>query len=168
MTEQFPRAKTAIVGASTFGLGEMPGWSSIELAAKASQIALDDAGVPLGEVDALFICTPDDFLAGLTFAQVLGLNPRFTDNNRTGGSAFTSHVITAAAMLDAGMIDVALIAHGSNQRTGAGGKLVSAARSSRRACSWPTAWTVRPTNSFLSCFRAPVTRRAQTWPGRKR
>jgi acetyl-CoA acetyltransferase len=41
-----------------------------------------------------------------------------------------SHAITAAIMLDAGMIDVALIAHGSNQRTGARGKLVSAARSS--------------------------------------
>jgi acetyl-CoA acetyltransferase len=130
MADQFPRAQTAIVGAATFGLGEMPGWSSMELAARAAQLALGDAGVALGDVDALFICTPDDFLAGLTFAQVLGLRPRFTDNNRTGGSAFISHVITAAAMLDAGMIDVALIAHGSNQRSGAGGKLVSAARSS--------------------------------------
>jgi acetyl-CoA acetyltransferase len=130
MADQFPRAQTAIVGAATFGLGEMPGWSSMELAARAAQLALGDAGVALEDVDALFICTPDDFLAGLTFAQALGLRPRFTDNNRTGGSAFISHVITAAAMLDAGMIDVALIAHGSNQRSGAGGKLVSAARSS--------------------------------------
>jgi acetyl-CoA acetyltransferase len=128
--EPFPRAKTAIVGAATFGLGEAPGWSSIALAAQASKLALADAGLSLGEVDALFICTPDDFLAGLTFAETLGLRPKFTDNNRTGGSAFMSHAITAAMMLDAGMINTALIAHGSNQRTGAGGKLVSAARSS--------------------------------------
>ncbi len=130
MAEQFPRAKTAIVGASTFGLGATPGWTSIELAAQAAKLALADAGLALPQVDALFICTPDDFLAGLTFAEALGLRPRFTDNNRTGGSAFMSHVITAALMLDAGMIDTALIAHGSNQRSGAGGKLVSAARSS--------------------------------------
>ena len=130
MSDSFPRAKTAIVGASTFGLGEMPGWSSMELATQASKLALSDAGLSLADVDALFICTPDDFLAGLTFAEALGLRPKFTDNNRTGGSAFMSHVITAAMMLDAGMIDTALIAHGSNQRSGARGKLVSAARSS--------------------------------------
>jgi acetyl-CoA acetyltransferase len=128
--EPFPRAKTAIVGAATFGLGATPGWSSIELAAQASKLALADAGLALSDVDALFICTPDDYLAGLTFAESLGLRPKFTDNNRTGGSAFMSHVITAALMLNAGMIDTALIAHGSNQRSGAGGKLVSAARSS--------------------------------------
>lgn len=130
MADQFPRAKTAIVGMATFGLGVMPGWSSMELATQASKLALADAGIPLSDIDALFICTPDDFLAGLTFAEALGLHPKFTDNNRTGGSAFMSHVITAAIMLDAGMIDSALIAHGSNQRSGAGGKLVSAARSS--------------------------------------
>ncbi len=130
MRDHFPRARTAIAGASTFGLGVAPGWSSMELATQAAKLALIDAAIPLSEVDALFICTPDDFLAGLTFAEALGLKPKFTDNNRTGGSAFMSHVITAAMMLDAGMIDTALIAHGSNQRSGAGGKLVSAARSS--------------------------------------
>jgi acetyl-CoA acetyltransferase len=119
MSEAFPRAKTAVVGASTFGLGEMPGWSSMELATQASKLALADSGLKLLDVDALFICTPDDYLAGLTFAESLGLRPKFTDNNRTGGSAFMSHVITAAMMLDAGMIDTALIAHGSNQRSGA-------------------------------------------------
>jgi acetyl-CoA acetyltransferase len=130
MNEPFPRGKTAIVGAATFGLGEAPRWSSIDLAAQASKLALADAGLALSEVDALFICTPDDYLAGLTFAETLGLRPKFTENNRTGGSAFMSHAIVAALMLNAGMIDVALIAHGSNQRTGARGKLVSAARSS--------------------------------------
>jgi acetyl-CoA acetyltransferase len=151
MADQFPRAKTAIVGASTFGLGAMPGWSSMELATQASKLALADAGLSLPHVDALFICTPDDFLAGLTFAEALGLRPKFTDNNRTGGSAFMSHVITAALMLDAGMIDTALIAHGSNQRSGAGGKLVSAARSS----NWEAPYTpLFPVSSYaLSAAR---------------
>lgn len=130
MADDFPTGRTAIVGAATFGIGEAPGWSSMELATKAAQLAVADAGLGMAEVDGLFICTPDDFLAGLSFAEALGLRPRFTDNNRTGGSAFMSHVAVAALALDAGYCDVALIAHGSNQRTGAGGKLVSAARSS--------------------------------------
>lgn len=130
MADHFPVAKTAIVGAATFGLGECPGWTSMEMAAQATRLALADAGIALDEVDALFVCTPDDFLSGLSLAEMLGIHPGFTDNNRTGGSAFMSHVAIAALALDAGYCDVAVIAHGSNQRTGAGGKLVSAARAS--------------------------------------
>lgn len=130
MPDDFPSGRTAIVGAATFGLGECPGWSSMEMAARAAELAVMDAGLTLADVDGLFICTPDDFLSGLSFAEALGIQPRFTDNNRTGGSAFMSHVAVAALALDAGYCDVALVAHGSNQRTGAGGKLVSAARSS--------------------------------------
>ena len=122
MADTFPRGRAAIVGLATYGLGEAPGFSSIELAAKAGLFAVADAGLTLPQVDALFICLPDDFFAGLSFAQYLGLRPRYTDNNRTGGSAFMSHVATAAIMLNAGYIDCALIAYGSNQRT-AGGKL---------------------------------------------
>lgn len=131
MPDTFPRGRTAIVGAATFGLGECPGWTSMEMAARAAHLAVADAGLAMGEVDALFVCTPDDMLSGLTLAETLGLHPRFTDNNRTGGSAFMSHVAVAALALDAGYCDVALIVHGSNQRTGAGGKLVSAARPSQ-------------------------------------
>lgn len=130
MADEFPSGKTAIVGAATFGIGEAPGWSSMELAAKAAHLAAADAGIAMSEVDGLFVCTPDDFLSGLSFAEALGLRPRFTDNNRTGGSAFMSHIAVAALALEAGYCDTVLIAHGSNQRTGAGGKLVSAARSS--------------------------------------
>ncbi|KQX23329.1 MULTISPECIES: thiolase [unclassified Sphingomonas] len=122
MGGSFPRAATAIAGVATFGVGECPGWTTLEMAARAGQLAIADAGMRMGEVDALFICLPDDILAGLSFAEYLGLSPRFTDCNRTGGSAFMSHVATAATMLAAGYIDTALIAYGSNQRS-AGGKL---------------------------------------------
>ena len=118
----FPRGAAAITGLATHGVGEAPGYTSMELTATASRRAIEDAGLRLGDVDALFICLPDDLFAGLSLAEYLGLQPRFTDNNRTGGSAFMSHVATAAMMLAAGYIDVALIAYGSNQRT-RGGKL---------------------------------------------
>lgn len=128
MGGNFPRGRTALAGMATFGVGEAPGYSSLELAAKASLLAVADAGLTIDQVDGLFICLPDDFFAGLSLAEYLGLNPRFTDNNRTGGSAFMSHMITAALALEAGYIDVALIAYGSNQRTN-GGKLATSIKS---------------------------------------
>jgi acetyl-CoA acetyltransferase len=126
----FPRAQAAIAGVATYGLGETPGFSSMELAAKAGLLAVADTGLTLSDVDALFICLPDDFFAGLSFAQYLGLNPRYTDNNRTGGSAFMSHIAAAAIMLAEGYIDCALIAYGSNQRSG-GGKLATPFKSNQ-------------------------------------
>lgn len=120
------RAPAAIIGAATFGIGEAPGLSSMDLAASAALAALADAGIPLSKVDGLFVGQPNDFLSGLTFAEYLGIRPKLTNNNRTGGSAFLTHMNVAALALAAGEIDVALIAYGSNQRTGTGG-LVSAA-----------------------------------------
>ena len=120
------RTPAALVGAATFGIGEASGFTSMDLAARAALAALDEAGIGLSEVDGLFIGQPSDFLSGLTFAEYLGIRPKLTNNNRTGGSAFLTHMNVAALALSAGEIDVALIAYGSNQRTGTGG-LVSAA-----------------------------------------
>jgi len=125
MSEGFPRGKAAIVGAATYGIGEAPGLDSIDLAVHASVRALAAARLTPQDVDGLFVCLPSDFLSGLSLAEYLGIRPKFTDNNRTGGSAFLSHVYWAAHALAAGACDVALIAYGSNQRSGAG-KLVSA------------------------------------------
>jgi acetyl-CoA acetyltransferase len=115
------RGRCAIVGAATHGIGESPGQRPLDLAAQAARKALADAGLALGDVDALFVCTPDDALSGLSAADYLGIQPKFTENNRTGGSAFHSHLIVAALMLDAGLCETALIMYGSNQRTGTGG-----------------------------------------------
>jgi len=126
----FPRGDAAIAGLATFGLGEATGWSAIELAARAGLDAVADAAMVLDDVDGLFVCLPDDMFGGLALAEYLGIAPRYTDCNRTGGSAFMSHVAVASVMLAAGYIDTALITYGSNQRT-AGGKLTTPAKSSR-------------------------------------
>ena len=78
--DRFPRGKTAIVGAATYGMGESPGLSSIDLAVSASVRALDQAGLAPSDVDGLFIGLPDDFLSGLTLAEYLGIQPKVTDN----------------------------------------------------------------------------------------
>jgi acetyl-CoA acetyltransferase len=125
----FPRGKTSIVGAATFGVGKSPGFEAIELAAHASLLALADARLAPCDVDALFIAQPQDTLAGLTFSEYLGIRPKITDNNRSGGSAFLLQLEHAALALDAGLCDVALIAYGSNQAT-VSGALVQTSRSS--------------------------------------
>ena len=125
MIGAFPRGRTAVVGAATFGLGACPGWTAIEMAAEAGHRALADAGLTIADVDGLFGALPEDFLGGLALAEYFGIAPRITDNNRTGGSSFLNHAITAALALDAGAIDTALIVYGSNQRSAAG-RLVSA------------------------------------------
>jgi len=129
MKDNFPRGKTAIVGAATHGIGEAPGFTSMELAVSAALKALDQAGMQPKDVDGLFVGLPDEFLSGLQLAEHLGLRPRVTDNNRTGGSAFLTHAMWAALALEAGQCDAALICYGSNQRSGAG-KLVSSAKPS--------------------------------------
>ena len=127
MKDLFPRGQTAIVAAATHGIGEAPGFSSMDLAVAASLKALDQVGLKPGDVDGLFIGLPDQFLSGLQLAEYLGIRPKVTDNNRTGGSAFLTHAMWAALALTTGQCDVALICYGSNQRSGAG-KLVSSAK----------------------------------------
>jgi acetyl-CoA acetyltransferase len=124
LQDAFPRGKTAVVGAATHGIGEMPGFDSIDLAAQAAIKALQQAGLTPADVDGVFIGLPQDFLSGLSFSEYLGIQPKVTDNNRTGGSAFITHMFWAAHALLTGQCNVALVAYGSNQRSGAG-KLVS-------------------------------------------
>ena len=127
MSDRFPRAQTAIVGAATFGVGKAPGFEASDLAAKASVAALAQAGLRPSDVDGLFFCHSTDTLGGLSFAQYLGIQPKFVDNNRLGGSSFQAYVELAAWLLAAGAIDVALVAYGSNQASAAG-KLVNTVR----------------------------------------
>lgn len=137
------RGKTSFVGAATFGCGEAPGYSSIELAAEAARLAISDAGLQPADIDGMFICLPSDYLSGLTIAEYFSIHPKMTNNSRTGGSAFLTHAEWAMLALDAGLIDYALICYGSNQRTGAG-KLVSAQAPS------PFEYPYRPNNPVAS------------------
>ncbi|ROZ69182.1 thiolase [Ramlibacter sp. WS9] len=144
MNERFPRGRAAIVGSATFGCGEAPGYTSLELAHQASVQALSAAGLKPSDVDGLFTVLMDDSLSGLSMAETLGIHPRFLDNNRTGGSSFQVHAILAAMALDAGLCDVALIAYGSNQRSSTG-KLLQSSRPS----PWETPYRpLRPISSY--------------------
>ena len=118
----FPSAKTAIVGASTFGAPRCPGYEPLDMAAIAARDALTQAGLTFADVDGVFYTGSDDTFGGaMNLAQYCGIrSPRVLENSRTGGNVFESFVERAVYLLDAGLIDCALIAYGSNQLSATG------------------------------------------------
>jgi acetyl-CoA acetyltransferase len=118
------RGRTAIVGIGSAGTGEAPGRTAMELLAEAALAAIEDAGLTLPDIDAIFAATSTHAFPTLSVAEYLGIKPRFFDGTNVGGSSFEMHLLQAALALDQGLCDAALICYGSNQRT-AGGRLVS-------------------------------------------
>lgn len=119
----------AFVGAATGFIAGAEGLAPLEMMASVAQSAAKDAGLSLREVDGLFVGMQSEFLSTLAFAEYLGIRPRFSDNNRVGGSSFLCHAEQAAMALEAGACDVALICYGSNQRSAVGKLQTSVAAS---------------------------------------
>lgn len=117
----FPRGKTAVAGVSIYGTDSQSGLSAMELLAKASLAAIADAGLDVGDIDAVFATLSEDPFSALSVPEYLGIRPKLVEGTRTGGSAFQIHAMWAALALDAGLCDAVLICYGSNQRSGAGG-----------------------------------------------
>ena len=119
------KGKTAVVGLAESGCGLANGWNAMEIMANSVHDALDDAGIKLNEVDGVFAATAFHSMAAMSLSEYLGLKPKFADSTQIGGSSFLSHVLTAAMALDAGLINVAVIAYGSNQKSAGGFKTIS-------------------------------------------
>ncbi len=119
------RGRAAIVGVAESDLGEVgPGLTPLDLIGQATSRALEDAGLEKGDVDGLFSASAYYHMPTLSVGEYLGIRPRYSDATSMGGSSFVSHLFHAAAAIDAGLCEVALIAYGSTQRS-AGGRLVS-------------------------------------------
>ena len=78
--------------------------------------ALDDAGLVIGDVDA--VVSTNGMMASLDLAERLGVRGRFTDTTMTGGSSFEVHVEHAAAAIAAGLCEVAVIVYAATPRSG--------------------------------------------------
>jgi acetyl-CoA acetyltransferase len=119
------RGRAAIVGVAESNLGEVgPGFTPLDLIGQATSRALEDAGLEKQDVDGLFSASAYHHMPTLSVGEYLGIRPRYSDATSMGGSSFVSHLFHAAAAIDAGLCEVALIAYGSTQRS-AGGRLVS-------------------------------------------
>ena len=119
------RGEAAVVGVAESDLGEVgPGLTPLDLIGQATLRALDEAGLEKSAVDGLFSASAYYHMPTLSVGEYLGIRPRYSDATNVGGSSFVSHLLHAAAAVEAGLCEVALITYGSTQRSG-GGRLVS-------------------------------------------
>ena len=98
------RGRAAIVGvadaASPTGDLELRGRA---LEAAMIREALDDAGLDVSDVDAVFSAGD-----AMGLPEFLGVHPRWVDGTMTGGSSFEVHVQHAATAIALGLCDVAV------------------------------------------------------------
>jgi acetyl-CoA acetyltransferase len=115
------RGRVAVVGVAESELGEVaPGIGELDLIGQAAGAALDDAGIEKSEVDGLFGASSFLPMPNLHVGEYLGIRPRYSDGTNYGGASFIGHLLHAAAAIEAGLCEVALIAYGSTQRSGGG------------------------------------------------
>ena len=112
-----PGRRAAIVGVAESDVGATPHLTVLSQQALAAQAALHEAGLAKDTVDAVFTAGAWSWAPTMTLAEYLGIQPRYTDSTNIGGSSFEAHAGHAAAAIEAGLIDVALITYGSTQRT---------------------------------------------------
>jgi acetyl-CoA acetyltransferase len=112
------RAAAAIVGVAdaVSPTGELEG-SVRALEVAVIREALDDAGLALSDVDALFCCTSAGWAPSMELGEYLGLAPRYTDSTQTGGASFEIHVQHAAAAIAAGLCEVAVVVYAANPKS---------------------------------------------------
>ncbi|MCU1471736.1 MAG: thiolase [Glaciihabitans sp.] len=109
--------RAAIVGVAESDTGATPHLSVMSQQAKAAKAALDEAGLRMSDVDALLTAGSWAWGPSVSLAEYLGIRPDYLDSTNIGGSSFEAHVGHAAAAIEAGLIDVALITYGSTQRS---------------------------------------------------
>ena len=120
------RGKAVIVGAAESDLGEVgPGFTPLDLIGQATERALADAGLEKRDVDGLFSASVYYQMPTLSAGEYLGIRPRYSDATMMGGSSFISHLLHAAAALEAGLCEVALITYASTQLSEGGFRGVS-------------------------------------------
>ena len=107
----------AIAGVAESRLGVVPDSTVMTLQAEAMVAALADAGLEKSDVDAVFISGNWGRLPQLQVAEYLGIRPRYSDNTSVGGASFEFHLGHAAAAIQAGLCNVAVILYGSTQRS---------------------------------------------------
>jgi acetyl-CoA acetyltransferase len=116
------RGSCAIVGAATFGCGEAPGFTDMELLARVARMAVEDAGLKMGDIDGLATASVSATMWPMPVIEHLGLNPRFINGTMLGGSSFIAHLLPAMMALQSGQCNAVLVCYGSVQRTSTFGR----------------------------------------------
>ncbi|MEO7127290.1 MAG: thiolase [Rhodoferax sp.] len=116
------RGSAAIAGIATFGCGEAPGFTDMELLARSARAAVADAGLKMSDIDGLCTASVASTMWAMPVVEYLGLRPSFIDNTMLGGSSFIAHLLPAMHALQSGQCNAVLVCYGSVQRTGTHGR----------------------------------------------
>ncbi|MEZ5647064.1 MAG: thiolase [Burkholderiaceae bacterium] len=116
------RGSAAIAGVATFGCGEAPGFTDMELLARSAREAVADAGLRMSDIDGLCTASASATMWAMPVVEHLGINPRYIDSTMLGGSSFIAHLLPAMLALQAGVCNAVLVCYGSAQRTAAFGR----------------------------------------------
>jgi acetyl-CoA acetyltransferase len=116
------RGSAAIAGVATFGCGEAPGFTDMELLARSARAAVADAGLKMSDIDGLCTASAGATMWPMPVVEYLGIKPRFIDSTMLGGSSFVAHLMPAMLALQSGQCNAVLVCYGSAQRTASFGR----------------------------------------------
>jgi acetyl-CoA acetyltransferase len=116
------RGSAAIAGVATYGCGETPGFTDMELLARSARAAVADAGLKMSDIDGLCTASASAAMWAMPVVEYLGLNPRYIDSTMLGGSSFIAHLLPAMQALRSGQCNAVLVCYGSAQRSAAYGR----------------------------------------------
>lgn len=123
------RGSAAIAGVATFGCGEAPGHTDMELLAISARQAVADAGLRMSDIDGLCTASAGATMWAMPVIEYLGIRPSYIDSTMIGGSSFIAHLLPAMHALQSGQCNAVLVCYGSTQRTATfGRKEVGASR----------------------------------------
>jgi acetyl-CoA acetyltransferase len=116
------RGSAAIAGVATFGCGEAPGYTDIELLANAARAAVADAGLKMSDIDGLCTASGAATMWAMPVVEYLGIRPSYIDSTMIGGSSFIAHLLPAMQALQSGQCNAVLVCYGSAQRSATFGR----------------------------------------------
>jgi len=116
------RGSAAIAGVATYGCGESPGHTDMELLAEAARRAVADAGLTMKDIDGLCTASASATMWAMPVVEYLGLRPSYIDSTMLGGSSFIAHLLPAMQALASGQCNAVLVCYGSAQRTATFGR----------------------------------------------
>ena len=116
------RGSAAIAGVATFGCGEAPGFTDMELLARSAHAAVADAGLRMSDIDGFCTASASAAMWAMPAIEYLGLRPRYIDGTMLGGSSFIAHLLPAMLALQAGQCNAVLVCYGSAQRSATFGR----------------------------------------------
>ncbi|MBN9673002.1 thiolase family protein [Roseibium aggregatum] len=121
-------ASAYISGAAMTAFGKLPGFSSLDLQARAAEEALQESGLARGDIDGLLVgyaTTAPHLMPATRFAEAFGLRPSCAYGISVGGATGLAMVALARHLVAAGAARNVLVVAGENRRSGQSGASVT-------------------------------------------